>query len=587
MRRLALANASLVSAPGFVGLALLLAPLGCSSNGGGGSRSSNDAGVSNTGPVDVMVKVSRATSWPLTPDQASSLTAENLSALATIGVTMKGTTLVFPEIPLVGYWIELGGMRQMTDDNAVVMLHGSRDDDVSVYEDFGSTNVIGTFKLGDAGGTVSPAPVALQVVLPAPGPMNDDELQTMAMHARRAQADDSCPLRDVTHCAAGDNTMGCCVDYNNPAGTGEAYYRDHSTICDAISTANYIQSTCFAWTAATVCIDERAFNRGPGCWEHHKWRNCQNLSLTDFSNTITGKSTIKPGETTTLKIRNNLPANETLLTISTALDDKGKLSGPTGGAGLTGSGTQYVLQHYNDPAMQHVVETTITYTAPAKSALPPLCTTVDVNIAAAARTLVGIEALPTLQHDIASLKIDCGGSGAPALHLHWQQNANPMSPNPVMALFDVTAEVDLMPTSMDPATVNYVPSGGTVTFTYEPYDPPPLDPCTYSATAMPVTLPEPPGEPAFLSISTKAPGFLFAVGGLITDVMTTRECPDGMGGTTTDTQTDTEAFEYMNLSGPSGLGEVGSLEALATMSLGGTEGDASMGPTVEWTLTAP
>jgi hypothetical protein len=564
------------------GWVVLLTFCGCSNSGSNGSSNSQ-------GPVDVAVKVSRATTWPLTPEQASSLTADNLSALATIGVTLRDRTLVFAEVPLVGYWIEVGGVRHMTDDNAVVMLHGSRDDVASVYEDFASTNVIGTFRIGDAVGKGSPAPVSLPVELPAPGAMNDDELKAMALHGLQAQgaaADEGCPERDLTHCAPGDNTMGCCVDYNNPAGTGKAYYRDVSLLCDAVGVANYIQSTCFAWTAASVCIDEKAFNRGPSCWEHHKWRNCQNLSLTDFSNTVTGKSVIKPGESTTIKVRNNLPANDTLLVVSTAIDDKGKLSNPTGGAALTGSGTEYVLQHYNDAAMQHVIETTITYTAPPKSALPPLCTTVDVNIGAAARTLVGVEALPTLQHEIAMLKIDCGSNQAPPLHLHWKQNANPMHPNRMMSLFDVTADVDLMPTNMDPVTVNYLPVGGTVTFSYVPYDPPMSDPCTYSATVAPVMLPEPPTEPAFLSISTKAPGLLFAVGNLITDVVTTRECPDGMGGTKTDMQTSTDVFGYMNLTGPTGLGEIGSLETLASMSLGGTEGDPSMGATVEWMLSA-
>lgn len=557
-------------------------------------------GCTRAAPTSVSVKLAKLTTWPLSAEEADTLSDEQRAALAQRGIVFQGTTIVFPELPLVGYWVEVEGQRFMTDDNAVVALSAPADAIGSVYEDNGSTTVLTTFKIRDVAAQPSPARVEVQQVLPSPVAMNPDQMSKMARAASSSLHQQSLPIpypdgacieRDITGCAPRANTMGCCVDYDNPAGNGKAYFRAAAPECSLFAVANFVQSTCFNWTAVSVCADEKAFGRGPPCWEHHKYRNCQNLSLTDFrAAPAPGQSLLGPGQTVVLTIKNNLPSNDTVIGLTSTLEDKGTLSKPSGRAALKRSGELYVINHYDDITMKHVEDVEVTYTAPPRASLPPFCTYVDVRVDVIARTFealggaVGavVPTFPILRHETFVLSIDCGGDKPPELHLQWREMENLPHPNIDVAAFDTTSEIDLSPTKLDSATVTYEPTGGSVTFSYIPYDKSANDPCSYTASVSPVTLPPPP--PAALRIAARSPGVIFSAGGVQATIITMRECPDPNGGpSVTDVQTFTKDFQIMNVYGP---GATGSLEDLANGPLHGTIGGAgSGGPTVEWTLS--
>jgi len=552
------------------------------------------AGCSHS-PKSTSVKLVKLTTWPLSDEVATLVDSDQRAYLAQRGITMQGSTIVFPELPLVGYWVEIGGTRYITDENAVVTLHADDDAVGTVFEDFTSTTELATFKIHDVKLLPVPARVEITQVLPAPGDMNPDVLKNMRLPGSGLDEqslpypDGNCAVRNTDHCAPKDNTMGCCVDYDNPSGNGVAYDRTGALECSAFSVANFVSSTCFNWTLVSVCADEAAFGRGPNCWHHHKYRNCQNLSLFDFQVTSPGSTLVLPGETVKLKIRNNLPSNDTIIGLTSTVDDHGTISSPTNGAGLGKSGELYVVEHYDDAAQKHVEDTEVTYTAPPRSALPTLCTTVDVSVEVFARTFdpvadiagTSVPKFPIFKHETIVITIDCDTSKPPDLHLRWQLSDNPPKPNIDLASFNVTAEIDLVSTKHDDESAQYGVSGGTVTFTNNPVDPDPKDPCTHSASIATFQLPAP--QPAQFTISAKSPGTLFGAGAVTVTVVQQDECPDpAQGGKTiVNVHTYDSDFVYMQIYS---VVPIGSLEDLEKGPVHGILG-AAPGPTGDWTLT--
>ena len=551
--------------------------------------------------IAASVKLVKVTTWPLSAAEAAVLDDAQRATLAQRGITMRDTTIVFPELPLVGYWVEVGGQRFMADADAVVALSAPSGAMATVYEDFESTTELATFKVGDVAVKPQPARVEVDQVLPSPTDMDPVAVAIMGQSAPESHAqslpipypDGDCAIRDTTSCAPGVNTMGCCVDYDNPNGNGKAYFRDGDLECNAFSVANFFLSTCFNWTAASVCADEKAFGRGTSCWEHHKYRNCQNLSLVDFSATVSESTLIKPGDTLKIKIRNNLPSNDTVIALGTDLDDPGKISDPTGGAGLKGSGRLFIVNHYDDGAMKHVEETEVTYTAPAKSTLPPGCSSVDVTVAVVARTFdpvndvvgVTVPRFPVFRTESMVFTIDCGNT-PPNLHMKFTETQN-MHPNLSTSSFNTTAEFDLMPWMVMEleGQVGYKTAQGSITFTYIPFDNPSMtDPCTYSATAPTVMLPDPTQGGGLTIAFSGDDKPLEGNGSARVEVTGTKSCPDMMGGmTTTVTGTFIQNFTFIVFGNP---GDVGSLETLAKGPLHGTvdvRGDGQ--DIIDWTLS--
>jgi hypothetical protein len=344
----------------------------------------------STGPAQVSVKLVRVITWPLTAEDAQVLSMDERARLEEKGIELQDTTLVFPEIPLVGYWVDIGGERVLTDENGTVTVSGAPETAFSVHEDFESTSSIGSFMVRDVAAQPQPAVVKLSTVLPYPGDMNPDDLQMNSLPFPYPDA--ACTKRapsKLAHCALGDNSGGCCLDYDNRFGNGEAYDDTGPPQCKVFRSLNFIDSVCFYWSALSVCIDEAAFHRGPSCWLHHKYRNCQNLSFTDFS-AVPSATVLRPGKSVTIKVRNNLPSNDTAVRITTRpAASPGTLANPTGDAQLKGSGTQYTILHYNDGRKRHGEETVLTYTAPPRSALSQACEEsgqIDVELTFQART---------------------------------------------------------------------------------------------------------------------------------------------------------------------------------------------------------
>jgi hypothetical protein len=300
------------------------------------------------------------------------LSQEDRDGLAAQGIVFRNETLVFPAVPANGQLVEIAGRRYHTNRLGYFTVPESAAGTATakVFRQLSDTTEFGTAQLA---GNLTPAgqtprDVPLPIVLKIPRSMNTDN--RAAKPGTKGRSDASCGLRDITNCA--NNNGPCCLDFDNPAGDGCAYSREPDDDeedtpandlgrCSAKAIRNWWNSTCFKWSIPVfsggfgmACSNERAYRlvTGPNCYANHKFRNCQFLSATDFSATA-GSTTIRPGRSTIITVRNFTPANETGMQMGAGS------VGTVTGDGLTGS----ILAHYDNT--RHYEVRTLTYTAPA------------------------------------------------------------------------------------------------------------------------------------------------------------------------------------------------------------------------------
>jgi hypothetical protein len=342
---------------------LLSLPLGCKKDSGP---------VTPVTPPTEQRYVGRlvsALTWPLSAGTLALLTPENRHNLESRGFQLDGQTLVFPQMPMPGYWVQIAGKRLMCDTLGYFHLSASSVGGLQgqVFEQYDDTIPKATFTSANlVPEGQSPTSIKIADVLSDPADMNPSNMNTL----EREKTGIGCPMHDA--CPPGNNVAGCCLDYDGRFGNHQPLIRNGNIpdSCKAQAYLNFISSTCFEWstTYRLVCRNERAYPpfTGPTCWENHKYRNCQNLSRTDFFVQTSGNS-VGCGGSLSIHVRNNLPANETLIRSSSG-DMKGSLSIvlPSGTiAAVTGG---YEVRHYIDADHTHYNDVFLTYHAP--SALP-------------------------------------------------------------------------------------------------------------------------------------------------------------------------------------------------------------------------
>jgi probable HAF family extracellular repeat protein len=358
--------------------------VGCS-HGGTNSPSGSIPGASSyAGRVTAVVNLQMPATVlnSLTPAERAKLQANSVL------VTAQG--LSTPSRGIAGRWVQVGNQRAMTDPNGnftiAVLPPGVTTG--QIFRQFSDATPETTFPLSNlvpAGQT--PPPTQIIYNLAAPGDMNPPGRAA----SRRSRdsggpaggtASDGCQLRSA--CPMGDNSVSCCLDYD---GLGDGLPRQRttdSTFCFVRAHLNFLRSTCYLWSfdgltrEGTVCGNESAYRSegatGPGCWSNHKYRNCQNLKQGDITLTPATVS-VTCGQTVTLHIHNNSPANETLLQFKEA--EAGKMlalasDSRSAGLNITGFlvslnylGLAFQINHYNDSPGKHFEDVDVVYTAPA------------------------------------------------------------------------------------------------------------------------------------------------------------------------------------------------------------------------------
>jgi len=305
-----------------------------------------------------------------TPDGfLSQLTADDVARLASSGIRLTKNALVYPDVPVRGEWVELAGVRYMTDVNGNLTLPTAQPDEpamLGVYRQYSDETPFAQFATAGAFAGVGKEPPATPLVLQVslPTDMNPTDTQPI----RRRPEDNLCPLRpSLLACDA--DAKPCCVDFNGPKGDMMAYAESLNAPlqCAVRRWRNFEGSTCWFWSFAAelghACINERAFwqlPNFPNCWRNHKYRNCQHLDPTAFQVTPLNGLTVQAGGTLSFQILNNTKANETVARIDGEGGVAGRfMEGPD--QGLFGDS----LHHYDDAAEKHFNQRTLTFVAPA------------------------------------------------------------------------------------------------------------------------------------------------------------------------------------------------------------------------------
>jgi hypothetical protein len=369
----------------------LLISEGCGSGGGAPGVNASAIVVGDPDGAVSTAKLVYRTRMKMPDAFFASLSTADRNALTALGVQISGGTLVFPDRPVAGEWVELSGKRYMTaQDGSLVVGTSALAGTASVYRQLTDARATGTFPAAGAFVASGAPPVTvIQRTLSPVGPMNNEEDPDTRSRAAECCTDASgakvadakaratrvgCTERDTAACAG--NAAPCCLDYDNPLGNHKAYFRSIGekeggvlpipTLCGLAAMYNFLNSTCYNWSFGlggleVACDNEKAFHpgddRSPSCYQNHRYRNCQHLETEGFSVDSQDGTTVRPGETVRIRIYNNTKANESGVVIR---PDESNAKGKLSGDGLDNE----VLRHYDDGQRRHYEERILTYTAP-------------------------------------------------------------------------------------------------------------------------------------------------------------------------------------------------------------------------------
>lgn len=334
--------------------------MGC---GGSGSSSGGRAGR-------YVGKLTSVVAWKMADAEFAHLSPVTRATLQQQGMTLDETTktIVSNELPLQGHWVRIGDRFCMTDKDGLFVVDGNVPDagTARVFSETDAPTAEGEFPISSLV-PEGQTPGSVRLTL-------DYHASSVTKATSRAQAaPDGCPLKEAclpAHHPDG-NDKACRLDYNGPDGDSLPRVRGlgGSDDCVSKSSDNYIDSTCFHWTFAAPgrpCLGEGPdVDEGMTCWKNHKYRNCQNMGEDDLN--LTPKIKVPLGGQVTFTLRNNTPANNTMLLWqeknvpgSLALDP----SAPSSEARLEKlSGAQFVY-HYNEARQEHYEDVKLVYTAP-------------------------------------------------------------------------------------------------------------------------------------------------------------------------------------------------------------------------------
>lgn len=325
------------------------------------------------------------TQWILPPDAYANLIATHGPALTAMGIGMNdfAHALETATNALPGYWIAVGDQRVMTDTNGefqVDVPSGVTWGSALAHPEERTTPALAIFEVNQlvAAGQV-PTPIVVRYQ--RDGLLNMDGRRNLS--ARAAVALAGARLAGEPVCGDPGRSGKACLDYDGMVSDGCRYPDDDlATFYEKI--IRYLGSTCHKLVEAGLCANEGNALRfvlilvppyiipaapliGPGCFENHKYRYCQNVVRTDLvlaSDTLE----VRCGETLDLVVHNNTWDNETALTLGPAsLKYPGTLMGQRVSAGTRPR--SFTLRHYDDTVRRHLEDQSIRYTAPTREEL--------------------------------------------------------------------------------------------------------------------------------------------------------------------------------------------------------------------------
>lgn len=309
------------------------------------------------------------------------------------GFVFRATEVVYPMVPAVGYYLKIGDTYIPSGPNGEFYIPKDMNIPASVplFKQLSDTTPIGTVNIA---GALRPASEPLQmVVLPLRGRVlgSAEEMDgTAPSRAADKASKASCcsPSRAISDgcrrvdcdVTTNDPRTGCCYDFDLAKGRiiGEEQGEDEGEggrsrsrvegFCVAKRVAEFYGTECYKWTVGSggysaACINERAILQvtGPSCWANHKYRFCQNMSMTAFSVSATGTVQVQVGHTLSITVHNNTPANETMVHLSG--DAHGSILPGPGVSGMSGGTSK--IEHYDDSAFVHHEDRVVVYQAPA------------------------------------------------------------------------------------------------------------------------------------------------------------------------------------------------------------------------------
>jgi len=310
------------------------------------------------------------------------------------GFVFNPTQVIYPTVPAVGYYLKIGDLYLPSGPNGefYVPKDLAVPASVPVYKQLTDTAPIGTVQIA---GALRPASEPLQtVVLALRGRVlgSAEEMDGAARSRAFVQSrlrpccddkgaasraiSDGCTRVDCD-VTTNDIATGCCYDFDLAKGRiireseeeEDEKKKRVDGFCAAKRVAEFYGTECYKWTVGSggysaACINERAILQvtGPSCWANHKYRFCQNMSMTDFSISATGTVTVQVGHTLSITVHNNTPANETAVNLTG--DAHGSIQPGAGIRAVSGGTTS--IEHYDDAARQHINDRTLVYQAPAQ-----------------------------------------------------------------------------------------------------------------------------------------------------------------------------------------------------------------------------
>jgi len=335
-------------------------------------------------------------------EQSPQILSDNQLTLTTDG-------LKFPLKAAIGYRVTVDDQTAMTSMDgtfrlAAAPLPGSiataRSADGSFAKSFRSDEFIAIE------GTTPEKTVEIALTLSSgPNGMNDYPKTTIAAAAKGnvvslLPQDAGFPCGSHAGCTPAACPAGrCCLDYNGYcADTPLARWS-----CNPLRLQQFIGSTCGTWVLQGCCLNEGAIvaqtkgEKGPGCYDNHRGRECQNIDPTHLalqftngehvenvpapdvrehlelerSGSVTGLS-VPCGGNTQLVLHNNTCDNNSLVTLNDELSREDQSVFCTAGGSISPSGT---VPHFSQlgvdtestedsAAYRHIVDRVIVYTAP-------------------------------------------------------------------------------------------------------------------------------------------------------------------------------------------------------------------------------
>jgi hypothetical protein len=375
-----------VTAPAIVFTAGLIAILvGCS--GGGGSQ--------NTGnPASVLalsrgVRVAIRFSQPAPAGYLARITPDVRQKREAEGVVFESNKVTYPAMPAVGYYLKVGDKFISGGPNGEYFIPKDLTvpADVPFYKQRTDANPIGTVQIASS---LQPGSSTLKTVYftalgrALGGPSLMDGITRSQVTKKAATCckattraiDDGCNRYDCD-VASNELETGCCLDYDTTKGRiregvdneeendGEQGTGD----CAQQRVAEFYDTECYRWAMGTgaysaECWNEQAFWQVIGassCWANHKYRFCQNMSMTDFT-VDAGTTTVLVGSSKQIDIRNNTPKYDT--EVSQSGDAEGTLQ--AGDGVELGFFSGATIKHYDDGTKKYIANRTLTYQAPAE-----------------------------------------------------------------------------------------------------------------------------------------------------------------------------------------------------------------------------